>query len=79
MPIKYRRRRRKKFFGLISKRDRWGLSLQGWLTVLAAIAFVFWSILFKLEPFLAYTAPVEADILIVEGWIGDKGDCRRDE
>ena len=75
MPTMYRRRRRKKqlLFGLITYRYRWGLSIRGWIGIFGAIALLIWSILFKLEPFLAHTAPVKADILIVEGWIGDDG------
>lgn len=78
MPTKRRRlrkRRRKKrlLFGLISYQPRWGLSIRGWLVILLAIALGFYLMLFKLQPFLAYSAPVEAEILVVEGWIGDDG------
>lgn len=62
-----------KLWGLISYQPRWGLSIRGWLAILGAIALFFWLLLFRLEPFLAYSAPVEADILVVEGWIGDDG------
>ena len=67
------RRKRTKFWGLFTYQPRWGLSIRGWLAVLGAIALLFWLLLFRLEPFLAYSAPVEADILIIEGWIADEG------
>lgn len=66
-------RKQRKLLGLISYRPRWGLSVRGWIAVFGALALLFWLLLFKLEPFLAYSAPISADILIVEGWIGDEG------
>lgn len=71
--LRKRRKVKRRLLGLISYQPRWGLTLRGWLMMLVAIACLLWSILFKLEPFLAYSAPVSADILIVEGWIGDQG------
>ena len=74
-----RRKRRKrvkkqtKLWGLISYKPRWGLSFWGWLGVLLAIAFLGWLLLSRLEPFLSYSAPLDADILVVEGWIADEG------
>lgn len=64
-------RRTTKLWGLVSRQPRWGLTFRGWLGVLLAIAVTFWLILTRLEPFLACTFPVTADILLVEGWIGD--------
>ncbi len=66
-------RKKTKSLGLISYKPRWGLSIWGWLGILLAIAFLFWLLLFRLEPFLAYSAPLDAEVLIVEGWIGDEG------
>ena len=66
-------RKKTKLWGSISYKPRWGLSIRGWLAVIGAIAVLFWLLLFRLEPFLAYSAPVDADILVVEGWIGDEG------
>ena len=75
MPKKRRKRVKKqtKLLGLISYKPRWGLSNWGWLGVLLIVAFFLWLLLFKLEPFLAYSQPVDAEILIVEGWIADEG------
>ncbi|MEM8829891.1 MAG: YdcF family protein [Cyanobacteria bacterium P01_G01_bin.19] len=66
-------RKKRRFWGLISYQPRWGLTFGGWLAILCAITFLFWLLLFRLEPFLAYSAPVDADILVVEGWIADEG------
>ncbi|MDJ0592351.1 MAG: YdcF family protein [Pleurocapsa sp. MO_226.B13] len=66
-------KKRTKLWGLFSYRLRWGLSIRGWLVILGAIAVAFWLLLFKLESFLAYSKPVDADILVVEGWIADDG------
>ena len=66
-------KRQSKLWGAISYQPRWGLTIRGWLVILLAIALMFWLLLFKLEPFLAHSAPIDAEILIVEGWIADRG------
>ncbi|MEL6911205.1 MAG: YdcF family protein [Cyanobacteria bacterium J06629_2] len=65
-------RRQTRLWGLISRKARWGLTIRGWLGILLAIALLFFLALFKLQPFFAHTAPIEAEVLIVEGWIGDE-------
>ena len=64
-------KRQVRLWGLISRQSRWGLTVRGWLSILLAIALLFWLLSSKLEPFLASSIPVEAEILVVEGWIGD--------
>jgi uncharacterized SAM-binding protein YcdF (DUF218 family) len=58
-------------FGLITRRERWGLTLGGWLLLsaltLAAAAGVFLGV----YPFLAVTARTSAEYLVVEGWVDD--------
>ena len=66
-------KRQTRLWRFISRQPRWGLTIRGWVGILIAIALFFWLILFRLEPFLAYSAPIEAEILIVEGWIADDG------
>lgn len=58
--------------GLIDYKPRWGLTRQGWLLILLSIAIAMWLTSFKLHSFLAYTAPVKAEVLVVEGWIEDE-------
>jgi hypothetical protein len=58
-------------WGFLSKRERWGLTWQGWLTlfsllVLAAIAFFT-----EIHAFLSPTHRVESKFLVVEGWVHD--------
>ena len=58
-----------KFCGLVARRERWGLSRRGWLTLclMLAAAGIFW--LLNIHPFLAPTRRTETKILVVEGWI----------
>jgi len=59
------------FWGLFDYRERWSLSWRGRLIL--AFAFVLTSILFlkSAYPFLATTHRVDADVLVVEGWVHD--------
>jgi hypothetical protein len=63
---------KKKWLGAISYRPRWGLTFKGWIIILLAIAISLSIIILKLESFLAYSAPIDADILVVEGWVSDE-------
>lgn len=58
-------------FGLISRRERWGLTLRGWVLLAAAIVVVGLVIIPGIHPFLALTDRTAADLLAVEGWIDD--------
>jgi uncharacterized SAM-binding protein YcdF (DUF218 family) len=59
----------KKLFGCFTRRERWGLSLRGWL-VLILSAGIFGTIwLLNVQPFLAQTRRVDTRILVVEGWV----------
>lgn len=60
---------RRKFGGLLTRRERWGLSWRGWLAagvlaVGAATGFVL-----GVYPFFAFTERVETRLLAMEGWI----------
>jgi uncharacterized SAM-binding protein YcdF (DUF218 family) len=58
-------------WGLFDRRERWSLSWRGWLIL--AFALVLTSVLFlkSAYPFLATTHRVDADTLVVEGWVHD--------
>ena len=75
MPSKRNKRVKKqtKLLGLISYKPRWGLSIWGWLAMLFILASLLWLLFFRLEPFLSYSQPIDAEILVVEGWIADEG------
>jgi len=64
----YTQRRQKPWRTLI-RRERWGLSWRGWLIVLAVIVLTFFLFWFRVYPFLAVTHRVDANVLVVEGWI----------
>jgi uncharacterized SAM-binding protein YcdF (DUF218 family) len=56
-------------WGLLDRKERWGLSLRGRLiltsTLLLAAAFLFENV----YPFLTTTHRVDAEVLVVEGWV----------
>jgi hypothetical protein len=56
-------------FGLLDRRERWGFTLRGWtvcgLLLLSGSTAAF----FCVHPFLAVSAPVRSDLLVVEGWL----------
>jgi uncharacterized SAM-binding protein YcdF (DUF218 family) len=55
--------------GLVTRKERWGLSWPGRLIVLVAIFLTFYLCFFRVYPFLATTHRVNASALVVEGWI----------
>jgi uncharacterized SAM-binding protein YcdF (DUF218 family) len=62
-----------KLWGIVNRKERWGLSWRGWLLV-GSFALAFASVLiFSIHPFLAVTYRVKANDLIVEGWIHKYG------
>jgi uncharacterized SAM-binding protein YcdF (DUF218 family) len=60
---------KKKLFGLITRKERWGLSARGWLCLIAFMLFVVLGWAFNVHPFLAQTKRADTKVLIVEGWI----------
>jgi uncharacterized SAM-binding protein YcdF (DUF218 family) len=56
-------------WGLLDRKERWSLSWRGWLilasTLLLAAAFLFKNV----YPFLTTTHRVDAEFLVVEGWV----------
>ena len=60
---------RRTLWGLCNRKERWGLSWRGRL-ILASALLVVGALIFKgVYPFLATTHRVNANILVVEGWI----------
>jgi uncharacterized SAM-binding protein YcdF (DUF218 family) len=59
----------KKFFGIFTRKERWGLSWRGWL-IMASLGFLSGTLLLlNIQPFLAETHRVNTNLLVVEGWI----------
>ncbi|MFP4471474.1 MAG: hypothetical protein ACLFPE_12355 [Bacteroidales bacterium] len=57
---------------LIRKKERYGLTGWGWLTVLVFFLLAGWIIIKGIVPFLSKSDPVEARVMVVEGYIPDK-------
>lgn len=63
--------RRQRFWGILTRKERWGLSWFGGLIVFTAILLMFYLFWLSIYPFLAVTQRTDADYLVVEGWIHD--------
>jgi hypothetical protein len=57
------------FWGIFTRKERWGLSRRGWLIVFAGVVLTSSLLLFRIYPFLAVTHRVDTNILVVEGWV----------
>ncbi len=58
---------------LVNRRDRWGLTLQGWLFSLALVLALGWGVFSHAHSFFAMNQPIaNADLLVVEGWLTDE-------
>ena len=58
-----------KFWGILTRKERWGFSWRGWLLLSsAALAGAYFAFL-NVHPFLAVTDRVNTKVLVVEGWI----------
>src|SRR5687767_11657839 len=60
---------RRALLGLFDRRERWSLSLRGWLTIMCGLLLTAAVLMTSLHPFLATTDRVNSDVLVVEGWI----------
>jgi uncharacterized SAM-binding protein YcdF (DUF218 family) len=56
-------------WGLLIRKERWGLSWRGRLLVCLIVLLMGWLVLVNVYPFLALTHRLNADVLVVEGWI----------
>jgi uncharacterized SAM-binding protein YcdF (DUF218 family) len=60
---------RYRFFGLVNRKERWFISWKGWLLLLLlALGMSTWFV-YGVYHFLAITHRVNADNLVVEGWV----------
>ena len=60
-------------WGLFDRKERWSLSWRGRVIVASVLLLVGALIFEGVYPFLATTHRVDADILVVEGWMHDYG------
>src|ERR1700733_10197415 len=57
------------FCGLLSRKERLGLSWRGWLLLFLLVLSIGWFVLLEIYPFLAVTHRVNSRVLVVEGWV----------
>ena len=58
-----------KLWGIMTRKERWGLAWRGWLIVAVAVSGLGWALVRGIYPFLAVTHRVDAKVLVVEGWV----------
>ena len=56
-----------KFWGILTRKERWGLSWRGWLLVTSASVLGLYFAFLNVHPFLAVTHRAKTNILVVEG------------
>ena len=61
--------RSQKLWGILTRKERWGLSWRGWLLLTSAGLVVAYLAFLNIHPFLAVTHRVNTNVLVVEGWI----------
>ncbi|MBA3830906.1 MAG: YdcF family protein [Chthoniobacterales bacterium] len=59
----------RRFWGILTRKERWGLSGGGWLILLLTAALTIAALVSNIYPFLAATDRVASNILVVEGWV----------
>ena len=59
------------FSGLLTRKERWGLSWRGWLAAALLVLLTGRLLFLNVYPFLAVTHRLDARILVVEGWVPD--------
>lgn len=64
---------KQKLWSLISYQPRWGLTFKGWLLIILSFMSISIFLGFNIYSFLAPVAPIDAEALVVEGWIDDDG------
>lgn len=55
--------------GIFVQKQRWGLSLKGWIVMMGLGVFLFVSVALTIHPFLAQNKPVSTQTLVVEAWL----------
>jgi hypothetical protein len=58
-----------KLWGILVRKERWGLSWRGWLAGALLVLLAGRVLLLNIYPFLATTHRVDARVLVVEGWV----------
>ncbi len=61
-----------KFWGLLEYKPQWTLTLRGWLFVSFLFISIFICFGLSIHPFLRMSQPVDAEVMVVEGWVRDE-------
>ena len=61
----------RRYWSILTKKERWGLSWRGWLGLALAAGLLASSLFVTVYPFLATNHRVDTKVLVVEGWIHD--------
>jgi hypothetical protein len=56
---------------LIRRREMWAITREGWVIAIMGLIIAMLLIITNIHPFLAVNAPIQADTLVVEGWLPD--------
>jgi DUF218 domain len=59
----------RKLWGILIRKERWGLSWRGRVAIVLAVLLVGWLLVMNIHPFLAVTHRVDTKVLVVEGWV----------
>lgn len=59
----------RRFLGVFTREERWGISTRGWLVLLLLALVAIGFFVANVYPFLAVTDRVETNVMVVEGWI----------
>ncbi len=73
LPIKVRQKLKSRKIRLIQRQEIWMLTVQGWIMALIFTVTLFIFGITHIHSFLAASSPVNANILVVEGWMPDYG------
>src|SRR5438552_6675460 len=58
-----------KFWGIVTRKERWGLSWRGWLLVMSTGLAVAYFAFLNVCSFLTTTQRVDTNVVVVEGWV----------
>jgi len=69
MPNRLPERSSKRLWGILVRKERWGLSWRGRVTLAVVVGAAGWGLVLAAHPFLAVTHREDARVLVVEGWV----------
>lgn len=71
MPIQIHQNNKLPKILLIRRQEKWTLTAQGWVVTCLCIASLLLYIITHVQPFLAISSPIKAEVLVIEGWLPD--------